>query len=70
MNIHAAPLPKYRGNWTTRMALYNDDPPEVTAHVVTPWIDEGPIVGKLRYKICKGDTLEEIDRKAMHACIK
>ncbi|AQS60358.1 formyltransferase family protein [Desulforamulus ferrireducens] len=67
MNIHAAPLPQYRGNWTTRFALYNDEPPIVSAHVVTPWIDEGPIIERMHYEINLGDTLEEIDLKAMNA---
>lgn len=65
MNIHAAPLPGYRGNWTTRLALYNDEPPIITSHVVTPWVDEGPIIKKMRYEISEGDTLEDIDAKAM-----
>lgn len=69
MNIHAAPLPQYRGNWTTRLALYNDEPPMVTAYVVTPWIDEGPILKKVRFSINHGDTLEQIDNKAMNAAI-
>lgn len=67
MNIHAAPLPQYRGNWTTRFALYHDEPPTVSAHVVTPWIDEGPIIKIMQYEIKQGDTLEEIDKKAQIA---
>ena len=70
MNIHAAPLPGYRGNWTTRIALYNDEPPMVSAHVVTPWIDQGPIIGRREYKIEKGDCLADIDRKAVSAAIE
>ena len=67
MNIHAAPLPQYRGNFTTRFALYNDEPPTVSAHVVTPWIDEGAIIGKLRFEAKKGDSLEDVDKKAFQA---
>lgn len=67
MNIHAAPLPQYRGNWTTRLALYNDEPPFVSAHAVTPWIDAGPILKKMSYQIKLGDTLEDVDCKALQA---
>lgn len=70
MNIHAAPLPRYRGNWTTRLALYNDEPPTVTAHVVTPWIDEGAIIDKRSYIIEKSDTLDDVDKKAMAAAVE
>jgi len=70
MNIHAAPLPGYRGNWTTRLALYNDEPPMVSAHVVTPWIDQGSIINKKKYEIKMGDSLVDIDGKAVNAAIE
>jgi folate-dependent phosphoribosylglycinamide formyltransferase PurN len=70
LNMHPAPLPQYRGNWTTRISLYNDEPPTVSAHVVTPWIDEGPIVRTVRFSVHHGDTLEEIDRKAQRRAIQ
>ena len=70
MNIHAAPLPGYRGNWTTRLALYNDEPPMVSAHIVTPWIDQGSIINRKRFSIEKGDSLAEVDNKAINAAVE
>jgi methionyl-tRNA formyltransferase len=70
MSIHAAPLPQYRGNWTTRLSIYNDEPPFVTAHVVVPWIDEGAVINKASYNIEENDTMEIIDQKATNAAIK
>ena len=67
LNVHAAPLPQYRGNWTTLLSLYNDEPPTVSAHIVTPWVDEGPILKTTRYSISPGDGVEDINLKAQKA---
>lgn len=65
INIHAAPLPEYRGNYATYWALYNDDPLYTTAHIVDAGIDTGPILAKKPIPVSPGDTLEDIDNKAL-----
>lgn len=52
INLHNAPLPKYRGvrpiNWALKN---NEDHHGVTIHEITPGIDDGPILGKVTYPI-------------------
>ena len=68
LNIHAAPLPMFRGNWTTWLALYNDYPARVSAHAAVSQVDAGAIIATLDYDIARGDTLEDENAKAWKAC--
>lgn len=68
VNIHAAPLPEYRGNDATYWALYHDDPLFVTAHCVDKGIDTGPILGKKSLPVRKGDTLKDISQRGIDIC--
>jgi hypothetical protein len=70
INIHAAPLPEYRGNYATYWALYYDDPLYVSAHLVDRGIDTGPILARSRLPVHRGDTLQDIDRRGFEACGK
>jgi methionyl-tRNA formyltransferase len=52
LNLHNAPLPRYRGVSPINWALKNGDVTHgVTIHEITPGIDSGPIVAKLEYSI-------------------
>ena len=52
INLHNGPLPKYRGVSPINWALKNEEYEHgVTIHEVTPGIDDGPIIGQLKYSI-------------------
>jgi len=52
LNLHNAPLPKYRGVSPINWALKNEEQEHgVTLHEITPGIDDGPIVGQVKYSI-------------------
>ena len=61
LNIHPSLLPKYRGLNTHARALAAGDPEHgCTVHVVTPELDDGPILGQARVAIREGDTAESL----------
>lgn len=61
LNIHNAPLPRYRGVSPINWALKNGERMHgVTIHEITPGIDDGPIVAKVLYSIYP-ETDEVID---------
>jgi methionyl-tRNA formyltransferase len=68
LNLHAAPLPEYRGSNTTYWALYHDEPLYVTAHIVDQGVDTGPILGKKRLPVFRGDTLINIAQRGYEIC--
>jgi len=52
INLHNGPLPRYRGVSPINWALKNEeDEHGVTIHEITPGIDDGSIVGQLKYSI-------------------
>ncbi len=52
INLHNGPLPKYRGVNPINWALKNGEREHgVTIHEITPGIDDGPILGQMRYPI-------------------
>lgn len=52
LNLHNAPLPKYRGMSPINWALKNNENSHgVTIHEITPGIDDGPIIAQLLYSI-------------------
>lgn len=55
-NFHFADLPKNRGCFPGIWHLLNDDYIGVTLHKLTPGIDDGPILDKIRRKIIIKDT--------------
>ena len=55
LNVHPGNLPKYRGQDSPEWALFNNDPIEVTAHLMGAEYDNGPIILS---KIVKTDFLE------------
>ena len=52
LNLHNAPLPRYRGVAPVNWALKNGETEHgVTIHVITPGIDDGPIVAQVKFSI-------------------
>jgi methionyl-tRNA formyltransferase len=52
INLHNSPLPRYRGVSPINWALKDgEDHHGVTLHEITAGIDDGPILGQLRYSI-------------------
>ena len=57
LNIHPSLLPKYKGLHTHARALEAGDAEAgCTVHLVTPELDDGPILGQARVPIMPGDT--------------
>lgn len=57
LNIHPSLLPKYKGLHTHARALEAGDPEAgCTVHLVTPALDDGPILGQARVPVQPGDT--------------
>jgi methionyl-tRNA formyltransferase len=67
LNIHNAPLPRYRGVSPINWALKNDEHRHgVTIHEITSGIDDGPIVAQLSYSIYPAqDEVEDVYRRAL-----
>ena len=52
INLHNGPLPRYRGVSPINWALKNQEREHgVTIHEITPGIDDGPVVGQVKYSI-------------------
>jgi methionyl-tRNA formyltransferase len=52
LNLHNAPLPKYRGVNPINWALKNNEKEHgVTIHAISTGIDDGPIFGQVKFKI-------------------
>jgi len=64
LNAHPGLLPSYRGNDVVAWALHNGDPVGVTVHVVDAGIDTGPIVMTQELPVAKGESVNELKRKA------
>jgi phosphoribosylglycinamide formyltransferase-1 len=57
LNIHPSLLPKYRGLHTHARALAAGEREHgCTVHLVTPDLDDGPILGQARIPVVAGDT--------------
>lgn len=57
LNIHPSLLPKYKGLHTHARALEAGDTEHgCTVHLVTPKLDDGPILGQAKVPVFKDDT--------------
>ena len=67
LNLHNAPLPRYRGVSPINWALKNNETSHgVTIHEITPGIDDGPIVAQLSYSIYpEFDEVIDVYRRAL-----
>ncbi len=67
LNLHNAPLPRYRGVSPINWALKNREQVHgVTIHEITPGIDDGPIVAQLTYPVYpEFDEVIDVYRRAL-----
>lgn len=67
LNLHNAPLPRYRGVSPINWALKNGEREHgVTIHEMTPEVDAGPIVAQVRFSIWPDrDEVMDVYRRAL-----
>lgn len=66
LNIHPSLLPKYRGLHTHARALEAGDKEHgCTVHLVTPELDDGPILGQARVQVLEGDTPDDLAARVL-----
>ncbi len=66
LNIHPSLLPKYKGLHTHARALAAGDSEHgCTVHLVTPKLDDGPILGQARIPVKTGDTPEALAARVL-----
>ncbi|MEP2530457.1 phosphoribosylglycinamide formyltransferase [Shimia sp.] len=66
LNIHPSLLPKYKGLHTHARALEAGDREHgCTVHLVTPALDDGPILGQANVPVLDGDTAETLATRVL-----
>ena len=66
LNIHPSLLPKYKGLHTHARAIEAGDGEHgCTVHLVTPALDDGPILGQARVPIEAGDTPDALAARVL-----
>lgn len=66
LNIHPSLLPKYKGLHTHQRALDAGDTEHgCSVHLVTPELDDGPVLGQARVPILPGDTAETLAARVL-----
>jgi formyltetrahydrofolate-dependent phosphoribosylglycinamide formyltransferase len=66
LNIHPSLLPKYKGLDTHARAIEAGDAEAgCSVHVVTPELDDGPVVAQARVPILPGDTPETLAERVL-----
>ena len=66
LNIHPSLLPKYKGLHTHARALEAGDAEHgCTVHLVTPALDDGPILGQARVPVYSGDTEDTLAQRVL-----
>ncbi len=66
LNIHPSLLPLYKGLDTHRRALMNgDEYAGCSVHVVTPELDDGPVVAQARLRILPRDDSESLAARVL-----
>ena len=66
LNIHPSLLPKYKGLHTHARALAAGDREHgCTVHLVTPALDDGPILGQARVPVQPGDTPDTLAARVL-----
>tara|TARA_R100001082_G_scaffold110998_2_gene92797 strand:- start:1981 stop:2613 length:633 start_codon:yes stop_codon:yes gene_type:complete len=68
INLHNSPLPRYRGVSPINWALKNNEKEHgVTIHEITPGIDDGPIIGQIKYSIYPDiDEVKDVYLRALN----
>ncbi len=61
LNMHPSLLPKYKGLNTHQQAIdAKDSVAGCSVHLVTPALDDGPVLAQMEVAICRGDTAESL----------
>lgn len=67
LNIHPSLLPKYKGlNTHARAIEAGDVEAGCSVHLVTPALDDGPLLGQARVPILDGDTPGSLAQRVLH----
>lgn len=68
LNIHPSLLPKYKGLNTYQRALdAGDETAGCSVHLVTPELDDGPVLGQTEVAILPGDNADRLARRILVA---
>jgi len=68
LNTHPSLLPKYKGLDTHQRAIdAGDSHGGCSVHLVTPALDDGPLLGQIPVAILPGDTAEALARRVLFA---
>jgi len=68
LNTHPALLPKYKGLDTHQRAIdAGDSHGGCSVHVVTPELDDGPVLGQIPVAILPGDSAETLAQRVLYA---
>ena len=68
INIHPSLLPRHKGLHTHEAVLAAGEAETgCTIHIVTPELDDGPILGQARIKVLPGDTPESLAVRVQYA---
>ncbi|MCW9044561.1 MAG: phosphoribosylglycinamide formyltransferase [Pseudopelagicola sp.] len=66
LNIHPSLLPKYKGLHTHQRALEAGDSEHgCTVHLVTPALDDGPILGQARVPVLENDSPDDLAARVL-----
>lgn len=66
LNIHPSLLPKYRGLHTHRRAIEAGDTKHgCTVHLVTPELDDGPVLGQATVPVLPEDTADALAARVL-----
>jgi formyltetrahydrofolate-dependent phosphoribosylglycinamide formyltransferase len=68
VNIHPSLLPKYKGLHTHERALEaGDTVAGCSVHIVTPELDDGPVLGQIEVSVLPGDTPDSLAARVLIA---
>jgi methionyl-tRNA formyltransferase len=63
INLHNAPLPRFRGCFPTKWAIIENEPSGVTLHYIDPGIDTGRIIERRTVPLTDDETDQSLYRK-------
>jgi hypothetical protein len=69
INCHPGKLPYYRGVDVIRWALYEQQPVEVTLHLVDSGVDTGEILESREVEIVETDSISDVESRAINLSI-
>jgi methionyl-tRNA formyltransferase len=65
INIHHAPLPRYKGMMPTFWQLYHGEPTAgISIHYMVPKVDEGDLLLQEAYPVLDGESLDHLIRRS------